>query len=84
VTRFAFRSTNKDAGSTIEAMALPPNEGFEEAITSLEGGECLMQDFQGKFSTVKITSWRADWEIAFNTNPLHKIRQRKASAESPK
>lgn len=80
-TRFAFRSTSKDAMSTVKAMALPVGEGFEEAITSLEGGECLMQDFQGKFSTVKITSWREDWAFAFNSNPLHKIRQKKNESE---
>lgn len=81
-TRFAFRSTSKDAANTVKAMALPTDEGFEEAITSLEGGECLMQDFQGKFSTVKITSWREDWAIAFNSNPLHKLRQKKAAKET--
>jgi hypothetical protein len=77
-TRFAFRSTSKDAGNTVRAMELPSGEGFEETITSLEGGECLMQDFLENFSTVKITSWREDWAIAFNSNPLHKIRKKKA------
>lgn len=81
VTRFAFRSTSKDAGSTVQAMTLPVNEGFEDVITTLDGGECLMQDFQGKFSTVKITSWREDWKLAFNTNPLHRIQQKKAAKE---
>lgn len=80
-TRFAFRSTRQDAGNTVKAMDLPKDEGFEETITSLEGGECLMQDFLENFSTVKITSWREDWAIAFNSNPLHKIRQQKSEGE---
>jgi hypothetical protein len=80
-TRFAFRSTRADAGNTVKAMELPPGEGFEETITSLEGGECLMQDFLENFSTVKITSWRDDWAIAFNSNPLHRIRQKKSGGE---
>lgn len=81
-TRFAFRSTTKDAGNTVRAMDLPQGEGFEETITSLEGGECLMQDFLENFSTVKITSWREDWAIAFNSNPLHKLRKEKAESSN--
>lgn len=78
-TRFAFRSTTKDAIGTVTDMDLPKNEGFESVITGLNTGECLMQDWREKYCTVQISNWRSDWNIAFETNPLAKSRQKAAS-----
>lgn len=83
-TRFAFSTSTNEAKILIEDMNLPLNEGFEKIITSLSQGECLMQDWRDKYSTIKITSWKKDWMTAFATNPLQKRLQKmqdsKASA----
>lgn len=71
-TRFAFNTSKNEARKIIEDMNLPIDEGFENIITNLERGECLMQDWRDKYSTIKITSWKKDWAAAFATNPLQK------------
>lgn len=84
-TRFAFRSTRDEASKIIEAMDLPTGEGFEDIILSLETGECLMRDFDGRYASVQISAWKQDWKEAFNSNPLDRIRKRKAAeAEAAK
>ncbi len=80
-TRFAFSSTGKDAESLIKDMKLPRGEGFEGLITSLSNGECLMQDFNERYSTVQISNWRKDWDLAFRTNPIDKARAERAKKE---
>lgn len=75
-TRFAFRSDRKEAIEITGAMELPRNEGFEDIVVNLEPGECLMKDFTKRYSTVQISSWKEDWRIAFNTNPLDKIKSK--------
>lgn len=74
-TRFAFRSTKDEADMIIEDMGLPLDEGFQGIISDLERGECLMQDYMERFSTVQITSWPPGWKEAFNTNPLEKMKK---------
>lgn len=75
-TRFAFSSTTKDAEGTVKDMDLPVGEGFESTITSLDTGECLMKDWRGKYCTVQISNWRSDWNLAFETNPLAKMKNK--------
>jgi type IV secretory pathway VirB4 component len=73
-TRFAFKSAGKEANSIVNDMALPSNEKFEEIIVGLQRGECLMKDWQNRYSTVQISNWRQDWSTAFQNNPLEKAR----------
>lgn len=73
-TRFAFASSSKEADSIVADMRLPEGEGFENLITSFGTGECLMQDFHERYSTISVSSWKADWGVAFRTNPLEKAR----------
>lgn len=81
-TRFAFKSNAKDASNTVSDMGLPLEEGFEGIITSLTNGECLMQDFLNKYSTVQITNYKSDWNVAFESNPLRKARAAKDAKAS--
>lgn len=81
-TRFAFESSGKEADSIVADMRLPRGEGFESLITGLNRGECLMRDWSGRYSSVQISSWRKDWDVAFKNNPLEKARAEKASRES--
>lgn len=80
-TRFAFSSSTKEAETIVEDMRLPENEGFEDLITSFETGECLMQDFHGRYSTLQVSDWRKEWNEAFKTNPLEKARAERARKE---
>lgn len=83
-TRFAFRAAKDEADAIIEDMGLPLNEGFQEAITHLNTGECLMQDYLERYSTVQITKWPPGWAEAFNSNPLKKLEASRAKAEAAK
>lgn len=84
-SRFAFASTQSEADSIIKDMQLPTNEGFSGIISTLGEGECLMMDFQNRYSTVQISDWRADWTKAFSTNPLEKaMKQREEAAKGNK
>lgn len=58
-------------------MGLPEGEGFDEIFLGLETGECVMKDFLGRFSTVKITDYNKKWNEAFETNPLEVMRAKK-------
>ena len=82
-TRFAFASSEKEAISIVKDMQLPSQEGFEGIITELGRGECLMKDWQKRYSTVQISNWRKDWDQAFKNNPLETAKaekERKAAA----
>lgn len=81
-TRFAFRTDTKEAQNIVKSMELPEEEGFESIITHLEVGECLMEDFNKKYATIKVSSWKKDWKEAFATNPLDYINKKKAEEES--
>ena len=87
-TRFAFRSDRDEATKIIESMNLPSDEGFEDIIVDMEVGECLMQDFQGRYSTMKVSQWKKDWADVFSSNPLdvlkRKNNQRRYSQQSQK
>lgn len=78
-TRFAFQTGSKDAAAIVKDMNLPVDEGFEEVLMGLDTGECLMQDWRDRYSTVQISNWRTDWSMAFETNPLKKIQAKKAA-----
>jgi type IV secretory pathway VirB4 component len=77
-TRFAFRTSNNEALAIAKDMNLPDEVGFEKLLLELHNGECLMQDWMGRYSTVQISAWRKDWQEAFKTNPLDKLRKRQA------
>lgn len=74
-TRFAFHTDGREAIDIIKSMQLPVDENFESILTSLNPGECLMQDFSGRYSTVQITDYNKSWKEAFETNPLKKRQQ---------
>lgn len=81
-TRFAFRSSRREAEGIIKAMELPRNEGIEDTILQLDPGECLMKDFEERYSTVQITSYKKEWTEAFTSNPLERLRKQKAAKEA--
>lgn len=81
-TRFAFRTAQREASDIVAAMDLPQGEGFERVLTSLSNGECLMQDWRGRTSTVQISTWRKDWTEAFNTNPFDKMKKKEEEARA--
>lgn len=76
-TRFAFRAEKEEAEEIINDMGLGLDEAmnFQGIITELENGECLMQDYLGRYSTVQISSWPPGWAEAFNSNPLKKLEE---------
>lgn len=79
-TRFAFSSSQKEAEGITKDMQLPGDEGFDQIITSLQPGECLMKDWTERYSTVQVSMWRADWHKAFSqSNPLERIKAAKAA-----
>lgn len=76
-TRFAFRSDRREAEEIVAAMELPHREGFEDIIINLGNGECLMKDFLNRYSTVQISNWNSEWNEAFKTNPLDRLKKQK-------
>lgn len=76
-TRFAFRTDPTEAADIVTSMQLPEGEGFEGTLTSLGNGECLLRDFQGRYSTMQVSNWKENWNKAFKTNPLDKMRAEK-------
>ena len=74
-SRFAFRTDSDQGEILVKDMGLPINENFESILTSLEAGECLMQDWQGRYSTVQISQYNSRWKEAFETNPMEKRRK---------
>lgn len=76
-TRFAFRTDKKEGETIVADMGLPNGEGFEAILTSLGQGECLMQDWQGRYSTVQISQYNQRWKEAFETNPMEKMRKKR-------
>ena len=83
-TRFAFNTSREEARAIVASMEMPVNEGFDSALVELGVGECLMQDYERRFSTVQIDveSWAPNWDRAFrNTNPLERIQNQKKSSQ---
>lgn len=76
-TRFAFGTKPKEAKAIAKDMMLPENEGYDNILTQLSNGECLIQDFQGRYAIMKVSSYKQDWKQAFETNPLKKLRAKK-------
>ena len=80
-TRFAFNTSREEARAIVASMEMPVNEGFDSALVELGVGECLMQDYERRFSTVQIDveSWAPNWDRAFrNTNPWRGFRTRRS------
>lgn len=75
-TRFAFRTDQREAKDIVQGMNLPQGEGFEDVLIDLNNGECLMKDFENRYSTVQISDYKKDWIEAFKTNPLDKMKKR--------
>lgn len=68
--RFAFRNTDEqDNIKTCQYMKLPKDNPWEQLITSLETGECLMQDIFFNVNKVHVMA-EDDWIEVFNTNPI--------------
>lgn len=76
-SRFAFRTNEKEGIDIVHNMGLPEGEGFEKILTDLNPGECLMNDWQGRYSTVQISQYNKRWKEAFETNPMEKMKKRK-------
>ena len=76
-SRFAFRTDTEEGKTIIKNMNLPVNEGFESVLTELEQGECLMQDWRKRYSTVQISQYNTRWKEAFETNPMEKMRRKR-------
>lgn len=81
-TRFAFKTDTKEAESIVRSMNLPESEGFEHILIDLGQGECLMQDFTGRYSTVQISNYNKEWADAFETNPLEKAKKQKQKQQA--
>lgn len=75
-TMFSFRSSMGDGERISRDMDLSPDLDIPRQITNFEKGECLMQDWQKRYSVVKISNWNTRWFEAFNTNPLDRLRER--------
>lgn len=76
-THFAFRTGKSEAALIAQDMGLPQDEGFEDVFLGLDNGECVMKDFRGRYSTMKITSYNSEWSKTFNTNPLEIMREKR-------
>lgn len=76
-SRFAFRTDTEEGRTIIKNMNLPENEGFENVLTELGQGECLMQDWRKRYSTVQISQYNTRWKEAFETNPMEKMRRKR-------
>lgn len=90
-TRFAFATDYKEAANITKAMRLPTGQGFEQILTSLSPGECLMEestsdDGRSRYSTMKAVVISPRWDEAFRTNPedvraREKKRRKQAAAK---
>lgn len=80
-SRFAFRTDASEGESIVHNMGLPEGEGFEKVLTGLGPGECLMQDFKHRFSTVQISQYNTRWKESFETNPLEKMKAKRRKEE---
>ena len=76
-SRFAFKTSRKEADEIAKAMNLPENYGYEERMMNLKNGECFYQDVSGRVGTIQISSWNNEWTEAFRTNPYELMVQRK-------
>jgi len=74
-TRFAFKTSQKEATAIVTEMGLPENEGFEDIFMNLEPGECMMRNWLEQYSTIKVTDYNPVWRKAFATNPMDKIKR---------
>lgn len=81
-TRFAFSTDTSEAREIVAGMQLPEGENFESTLTNLSQGECLFQDFTGRYSTIEIINWKSRWVEAFETNPLKKMQAEKKRKSS--
>lgn len=81
-TRFAFHTDSKEATDIIHDMQLPEGERFEDNLTNLDIGECLMQDFMGRYSTVQISDYNKKWKYAFETNPMEHAKRKQRQKSS--
>ena len=60
-TRFCFKTSIKEAEMLVKELQLPEGEGFENNLTELQTGECLMMDWKGNYSTVQIETIKSSW-----------------------
>ena len=69
-THFAFNAEHAVANNVIDKIGLDSTEGFQNLVSKLDNGECLMRDWEKNYSTINVSDWRKDWAIAFKTNPF--------------
>lgn len=68
--KMAFKATSlQEIDGVLDLFNLEKNEGNRETIRTLEKGECLMQDVDGRVSRVQIEAWNQEMKHAFDTNP---------------
>ena len=68
--RLAFKANSRsEREGVINLMGLEDSNESREIIGTLENGECLMQDRDGKTTRVQVDSWNENWRTAFDTNP---------------
>lgn len=69
-TKFAFRSSiPQEIEDILDLFGLNKNEGYQYVLRSLNNGECIMQDVEGRVSMVQIDAWDDELFEIFNTNP---------------
>lgn len=65
---FAFASKTIDAKRAIRALELPGR--WVETVNSLDTGECIMKDMDGRVGVMRVSEadWNDGWADWFNTN----------------
>ena len=68
--RFAFRNADEEENyHTVQMMKLPSNEGWEQFMSELPKGVCLMQNTNYESAFVHILA-KDEWVDKFNTTPI--------------
>lgn len=81
-TKFAFRAKSKrEVEGVLGLLDLENDPSNREFVQTLNNGECLMQDVDGRIARVQIDAWNEEWRRAFDTNP-HTRGKALAAAQS--
>lgn len=68
--KLAFRAKSRgEVSGVLDLFDLTHDDYNREIIQTLNTGECLMQDADGRTSLVQVESWNPEWQKAFDTNP---------------
>ena len=80
-TRFCFKTSIKEAEMLVKELQLPEGEGFENNLTELQSGECLMMDWIGNYSTVQIETIKSSWHYYFRSDPQKEAAIRRSKGK---